>query len=46
MSCAKDKGFDLSVTGSRGRSMLKSVLAGSIASDVIRYAHCPVMIVK
>jgi nucleotide-binding universal stress UspA family protein len=46
VSYAKDKGIDLIITGTRGRSKLKSVLAGSIASDVIRYAHCPVMIVK
>jgi nucleotide-binding universal stress UspA family protein len=46
VSYAKDKGIDLIITGTRGRSMLKSVLAGSTASDVIRYAHCPVMILK
>jgi nucleotide-binding universal stress UspA family protein len=43
---AKDKRIDLIVTGTRGRSKLTSVLLGSVASDVITSAHCPVLIAK
>ena len=43
---AKDKHMDLIVVGSRGRSKIKSMLLGSVASDVVRYAHCPVLTVK
>jgi nucleotide-binding universal stress UspA family protein len=43
---AKDKHIDLIVTGTRGRNKIKSALLGSIASDVITSAHCPVLIAK
>ena len=43
---AKDKNIDLIVTGTRGRGKLKSVLLGSVTSDVVTYAHCPVLIAK
>jgi nucleotide-binding universal stress UspA family protein len=43
---AKDKNIDLIVTGTRGRNKLKSVLLGSVTSDVATCAHCPVLIAK
>ncbi len=43
---AKDKHIDLIVTGTRGRNKLRSALLGSVASDVITSAHCPVLIAK
>jgi nucleotide-binding universal stress UspA family protein len=46
VSYAKDKQIDLIVTGTRGRHKLKSALLGSVASDVITHAHCPVLIAK
>ena len=46
VSYAKDKHIDLIVTGTRGRDKIKSALFGSIASDVIASAHCPVLIAK
>ena len=46
VSYAKDKGIDLIVTGTRGKNKIKNVLLGSIASDVITSAHCPVLIAK
>jgi nucleotide-binding universal stress UspA family protein len=46
VSYAKDKRIDLIIIGTRGRSKLKGMLLGSVASDVVRYAHCPVLIVK
>lgn len=46
VSYAKDKHIDLIIIGTRGRSKLKSIVLGSVASDVVRYAHCPVLTVK
>jgi nucleotide-binding universal stress UspA family protein len=43
---AKDKQIDLIVTGTRGRNRLTSAFLGSVASDVITSAHCPVLIAK
>jgi nucleotide-binding universal stress UspA family protein len=36
----------LIVIGTKGRSGIKKLLLGSVASGVVTYAHCPVMIVK
>jgi nucleotide-binding universal stress UspA family protein len=46
VSYAKDKHIDLIITGTRGRHKLKNVLLGSVASDIVTYAHCPVLVVK
>jgi nucleotide-binding universal stress UspA family protein len=46
VSYAKDKHIDLIIMGTRGRSKLKSIVLGSVASDVVRHAHCPVLTVK
>jgi nucleotide-binding universal stress UspA family protein len=43
---AEEKNFDLIVVGTRGLSGLKRILLGSVASKIIAYAHCPVMIIK
>ena len=43
---AEKEKVDLIVVGTRGRSGLKRMLIGSVASDILHYAHCPVMIVK
>ena len=43
---AEDKGVDLIVIGTRGRSGIKKMLLGSTASGVVTYSHCPVTIVK
>jgi nucleotide-binding universal stress UspA family protein len=37
---------DLIVIGTRGRSGFKRLLLGSVASDSVTYAHCPVLVVK
>jgi nucleotide-binding universal stress UspA family protein len=37
---------DLVVIGTRGRTGFKKMLLGSVASDVVTYAYCPVMVVK
>jgi nucleotide-binding universal stress UspA family protein len=38
--------IDLIVLGTRGRTGLKKFLMGSVATDVVRHAHCPVLIVR
>jgi len=38
--------IDLIVVGTKGRSGLKKLLLDSVASGIVNYAHCPVMIVK
>jgi nucleotide-binding universal stress UspA family protein len=44
---ARHKNVDLIVIGSTGRrSILKKIFLGSVASGVISYAICPVMVVK
>jgi nucleotide-binding universal stress UspA family protein len=43
---AKDKHIDLIVVGPRGRSKLRSLVLGSVTSDVVRQANCPVLTVK
>lgn len=43
---AEEQHVDLIVMGTRGKSGLKKLLLGSIASAVVTYAGCPVMVVK
>ena len=43
---AEDKNIDIIVVGTRGMSGFKKLLLGSIASGVVTYAHCPVLVVK
>jgi len=46
VSYAKDNHIELIIIRTRGRSKLKSIMLGSVASDVVRHAHCPVLTVK
>jgi nucleotide-binding universal stress UspA family protein len=43
---AESTTIDLIVIGTRGRTGFKKMLLGSVASDVITYAHCPVLVVR
>ena len=43
---AEENNIDLIVIGTRGRSGFKRLLLGSVASHVVTYAHCPVLVVK
>jgi nucleotide-binding universal stress UspA family protein len=40
------EGVDLIIIGTRGRAGITRMLLGSVARDVVTYAHCPVMVVK
>lgn len=46
VSYAKANHIELIIIRTRGRSKLKSIVLGSVASDVVRHAHCPVLTVK
>ena len=37
---------DLIVLGTKGKSSIKKLLLGSVASGMVTYAHCPVMVVR
>lgn len=43
---AVEKSVDLIVVGTRGRTGLKHVLLGSVAENVLKTAHCPVLVVR
>jgi len=43
---AEKNKMDLIIVGSRGMTGFKKMLLGSVASGVVTYAHCPVMVVK
>ena len=42
----RERGCDLIVMGTHGRSHLRHLLFGSVTEDVVRKADCPVMVVK
>ena len=42
----EENNIDLIVIGTRGRSGFKKLLLGSVASHVVTYVHCPVLVVK
>ena len=43
---AEKKKIDMIVIGSRGMTGFKKMLLGSVASGVVTYSHCPVLVVK
>lgn len=43
---AEKNKIDLIVTGTKGRSGFTKLLLGSVASGIVTYASCPVMVVK
>ncbi|HEY4309445.1 MAG TPA: universal stress protein [Pirellulales bacterium] len=43
---AKDQRADLIVLPSHGRTGLRHLLIGSVAENVIRLAHCPVLVLR
>ncbi len=42
---AETEKIDLIIVGRRGRSMISRMMLGSVSERVLRYAHCPVMVV-
>jgi nucleotide-binding universal stress UspA family protein len=45
LKLCRDKGFDLIVLGTIGKSGLTKFLLGSVAEKVVRHAHIPVLVV-
>jgi nucleotide-binding universal stress UspA family protein len=43
---AQDQGVGLIVMGSRGQGGIRRALMGSVSDEVVRHAHCPVMVVR
>ncbi len=43
---AREAGADLIVMGTHGRSGLRRMVLGSVAEQVVRSAHCPVLTLK
>lgn len=43
---SEDKEANVIVVGSRGMTGFKKMLLGSVASGVVTYAHCPVVVIK
>jgi nucleotide-binding universal stress UspA family protein len=43
---AESKTFNLIIIGTRGKTGLKRMLLGSVASGVVTYAYCPVLVVR
>jgi nucleotide-binding universal stress UspA family protein len=43
---AEEIGTDLIIMGSRGLGGIRRALIGSISDSVVRYAHCPVLVVR
>jgi len=41
-----DRSFDLAIVGTHGRTGLTHVLLGSVAERVVRFAPCPVLVVR
>jgi len=43
---ADSEKVDLIIVGSKGRTGIKKLLLGSVASAVVAHAHCPVLVIK
>lgn len=43
---AEEKKIELIVVGTRGRTGFKKLLLGSVASSIVTFSHCPVLIIK
>jgi nucleotide-binding universal stress UspA family protein len=46
MEYAESENVDLIIIGSRGRTSFKKLLLGSVSSNVIKNAHCPVLVTR
>ena len=43
---AEQRSIDLIIMGTRGRTGFKKLLLGSVASGVVTYSHCPVLVIR
>ena len=42
----KAEKVDLIIVGSNGKTGIKKLLLGSVASAVVTHSHCPVLVIK
>jgi nucleotide-binding universal stress UspA family protein len=43
---AENENTDLIIIGTRGVTGFKRILLGSVASGIVTYAHCPVLVIR
>lgn len=43
---AEEKKIDLIVVGTKGRTGFRKLLLGGVASSIVTYSHCPVLVIK
>ncbi len=43
---AERENIDLIIMGTRGRTGFKKLLLGSVASGVVNFAHCTVLVIR
>ena len=46
MEYAESENVDIIIVGSRGRTSFKKLLLGSVSSNVIKNAHCAVLVIR
>jgi nucleotide-binding universal stress UspA family protein len=46
LNYAEERDVDLIIIGTRGNSGIKKMLLGSVASDIVTYSYCPVLVIK
>jgi nucleotide-binding universal stress UspA family protein len=46
MEYAESENIDLIIIGSRGKTSFKKLLLGSVSSDIIKNAHCAVLVIR
>ncbi len=46
LNYAEERDVDLIIIGTRGNSGLKKMLLGSVATDIVTYSYCPVLVIK
>jgi nucleotide-binding universal stress UspA family protein len=46
MEYAESENIDLIIIGSRGRTSFKKLLLGSVSSNIIKNAHCAVLVIR
>ena len=46
LNYAEERNVDLIIIGTKGKSGLKKMLLGSVASDIVTYSYCPVLVIK
>ena len=46
VEAAKEAGADLIIVGTRGQSLAKRLMLGSVSTGIVHHAHCDVLVVR